>query len=378
MNRFSRKTVPILAAIVASILFSCYKPTPFVLAQPPKSPYQFPSSSTIATFLGTTNTNFKIAYVLTNNGAADVYYVDFNDSAPAPIALSKPASLANLDADKPLLSPDGTFVTFGLFNGKNIEGAYIQKLNTTAKPVLISATGTRPHWFQDPATGSLYIIYSTEFFIGTTTMPSSGSAFTLKQQVSLADTGSRVGSAVQIAPYPMIGGLSGDGTFLCSGYEAACFYDIPSDSLISINPGVQICNPSIDPDPDTSDRMMFLNFGGVQAMNNPLKSDPAYPADSQGVLPMHSVLFIADTSNTVINFIPISIMGSGYAAWQCPQWSNKPNFAAALASSNDNGSSWDLVLLKNVGIRGSEKTQLMTVGSGKMNTESTPSLWIGN
>ena len=93
---------------------------------------------------------------------------------------------------------------------------------------------------------------------------------------------------------------------------------------------------------------------------------------------MHSVLFIVDATNTVINFIPISIMGSGYAAWQCPQWSNKSNFAVALASSSDDNASWDMVLLKNVGIRGSEQSLLMTVGSGKLNTESTPSLWIGN
>jgi hypothetical protein len=67
-----------------------------------------------------------------------------------------------------------------------------------------------------------------------------------------------------------------------------------------------------------------------------------------------------------------------YSAWQCPQWSNNPNFAAALAASNDESSSWDLVLIKNVGSRGKEIPLIMTIGSGKMNTESTPDLWIGN
>jgi hypothetical protein len=380
MNRFFRSAVPILAATVASILCSCYKPAPFVLGQPHKSPYQFPSSSTIASFLGRSNTNFKIAYALTGNGAAKIYYVDFNDSAPVPKALVKPSADSTIPADKPLISPDsaGGFVAYDLLAPNNdIYGAYIQKLDTAAPPILISAQGTRPHWYKDSA-GLYYIIYSTAFFIPTTTMPAPGFAATYKQQVSLVGNGSLVGSPVQVAPYPMIGGLSSDGSYLCSGYAAGCFYNLPTASLISINPGVQICNPSIDPAPDSSNMMMFLNFGAEQALTDKFLPDSAYPANSQGVLPMHSVLFIVDATNTVINFIPISIMGSGYAAWQCPQWSNKSNFAVALASSSDDNASWDMVLLKNVGIRGSEQSLLMTVGSGKLNTESTPSLWIGN
>jgi hypothetical protein len=379
MKRFFTVALPILiAAIVASLLCSCYKPTPFVL---PQQRYLFPLTSDIATFLGKspTYTNFKIAFALTNNGSSNIYYVDFNDSAPTPKVLIKPAAGVNYDADKPMISPDGTFVTYGLLQGNNVYGAYIQKLDTTADTVLVAANGTRPHWYKDSA-GLLYIIYSTAFFIQTTTMPSPGFEVTYKQQVSLAGSGSLVGSAVQIAPYPMIGGLSSDGNYLCSGYEAGCFYYLPTATLIPINQGVQICNPSIDPDPDTTNRMMFLNFNSVQALTNPFADDSAYPANSQGVLPMHSVLFIVDVSNTVINFIPISIMANygTYSAWQCPQWSNNPNFAAALAASNDESTSWDLVLIKNVSYRRKEIPLKMTVGSGKMNTESTPCLWIGN
>ncbi len=375
MQRRFTITQPILAAaIVATIFCSCYKPTPFVL---PQQPYQFPDISVISKFLGTANA--KIAFALTNNGSSNIYYVDFNDSAPVPIMLIRPTGYPSANADKPMISPDGTFVAYGLLQSNTVDGAYIQKLGTTAEPVLVAAKGTRPHWYKDSA-GLLYIIYSTAFFIQTPTMPAPGFAVTYKQQVSLAGSGSRVGSAVQIAPYPMIGGLSSDGNYLCSGYEAGCFYNLPDSTLIPINQGVQICNPSIDPDSETTDQMMFLNFNSVQNLNNPYSSDPAYPANSQGVLPMHSVLFIVDASNTVINFIPISIMANygTYSAWQCPQWSNNPNFAAALAASNDESSSWDLVLIKNVGSRGKEIPLIMTIGSGKMNTESTPDLWIGN
>lgn len=379
MKRFIASTPPILAAaLVAIISWSCYKPTPFVLPQ--QLSYQFPSAGEIASFLGTTNTNFKIVYALSENGPRFIYYVDFNDSVPVPKKLIKPAANASINTDKPLISPDsnGTFVTYGLLAPNNdIYGAYIQKLDTTAEPVLIAENGTRPHWYKD-STGSLYIVYSTLYMTPTPTM-TNGLGATYKQEVSIAGTGSIVGSAVQIAPYPMIGGLSRDGSYLCTGYQAGCFYNLPTAKLIPINNPIQICNPSIDPDSLITDRMMFLNFGGIQNMLGTFSTDSAYPAtDTHGTLIEHTVLFIVDATNTVINFIPISIMGSGYAAWQCPQWSNNPNIAVALAAPNEGSTSWDLVLIKNVGTKDGASSLILTIGSGKLNTNSTPSLWIGN
>jgi hypothetical protein len=374
MSRLFRSTTPIIAAAVFA-LFRCsnYTPTTFVLPQPP---YQFPAAATIASFLGKTNTNFKIAYALTNNGPRDIYYVDFNDSAPTPKVLKKPPN-ESYDADKPMLSPDGSFVAYGLLEGNNVYGAYMQKLDTVAQPVLISSTGTRPHWYQDPSTGSLYIIYSTVYLIEGLAM-NTGIGVTYKQQVDTANGGSVVGSPVQIAPYPMNGGLSRDGQYLCTGYQPGCFYTVPSASLTPINQGVQICNPSIGPDSATTSQMMFLNIGGVQNLLGSFSGNSAYPADSQGNLSEHSVLFIVNTSNTVTHFIPISIMGSGYAAWQCPQWSNNASYAVALASSSNDNTTWDLVLIKIAGTMDGASQLTLTIGSGKMNTNSTPCLWIGN
>jgi hypothetical protein len=106
MQRRFTITQPILAAaIVATIFCSCYKPTPFVL---PQQPYQFPDISVISKFLGTANA--KIAFALTNNGSSNIYYVDFNDSAPVPIMLIRPTGYPSANADKPMISPDGTFV----------------------------------------------------------------------------------------------------------------------------------------------------------------------------------------------------------------------------------------------------------------------------
>jgi hypothetical protein len=380
MNKSSNRKITMLVALsVAVIIPSCnfpYHPEPFVL---PEQPYKFPSSAEIQSFFNTTNTNVKITYTLNENGARVVYYVDFNDSAPAQKKLIKPAGKENSNADSPLLSRDGSFVAYYLTqDGINADGAYIQKLDPTALPVLIAANGTEPHWWVDTTvTPNVdYVIYSDQILVD---ILASGTYHTYKQKVSLVGNGSLLGAANVIAPYPMNGGMSKDGRYLCTGYTQAAFYDTVSKLPTLINGNKQVCNPSIDPDILHPDWMMFLNFSGIQKLINPLKDSSDFPADGLGNIPLHAVLFIVDINNTVKDFVPISIMGSGYGAWQCPEWSNKPNFAAALAKADENTNIADGVIIKNLGDHSVKKIPLVfTRGNGKLNSNSTPYVWIGD
>lgn len=368
------KTLPVFAAGVAVVIVSCqfpYDPEPFVL---PEQPYKFPSRTDIKNFFDTTNV--KIAYTLKVSGARTVYYVDFNDSAPSPKKLKKPSGQENLNADSPLLSPDGSFVAYYLTNNLSIYGAYIQRLDVSADPVLVASYGTEPHWWWDEdSSGQMFIVFSDQMMVSNLT---TGIGKTFRQQVSLTGNGSLVGAAEEIAPYPMNGGLSSNGQYLCTGYAVAAFYDVTAGSPpIIINSGFQVCNPSINPDIANCGRMMFLNFGGVQNMTNPFADSADYPADGGGSIPQHEVLFIVDVSNTVIDFVPLSIMGNSYLEWQDPEWSNNPLYAAALALIDDTQA--DGVIIKNIGTRTSAKQKLIfTRGSGKLNTTSTPYVWIGN
>jgi hypothetical protein len=183
----------------------------------------------------------------------------------------------------------------------------------------------------------------------------------------------------------MNGGISKDGRYLSTGYTEAAFYDLVSNQLTPINGPIggyiQVCNPSMDPDTLSIPRMMFLNFSGPQDLNNPLQDSSDFPANPAGsnYLPLHAVVFIVDINNTVKDFVPISIMGSGYGAWQCPEWSNKPNFAAALAKADENTNTADGVIIKNLGDHSIKKEKLVfTTGTGKLNSNSTPYVWIGN
>ena len=368
-----KKTVSfILIGAISGILFySCdfpYQPRRFEL---PAIPSPFISTDSIKAFIGTSMV--KIAYTL-NEDSRWIYYIDFSKAPPTPLRLKKPRGKEAINGDSPIISPgNGSFVTYYLTQGADIQGAYMQRLDASAEPILIAEQGTEPHWWVD-SMGKTYIIYSNQLISSSL---AAGHYFTFKQEVSLDGNGSLIGSADTIAPYPMNGGLSSDGRFLCTGYTEAAFYDVSEDNLIKVNEGVQVCNPSINPDTLHPDQMMFLNFYGVQNFtDNPFTQLPDYPADDDGIIPLHAVCFIADAANSVRDFIPISLAGGSYREWQDPEWSNNPDFAIALAIIDEGNA--DAVVIRNIGDGNRQKDILkITPGKFKLNYNSTPSLWIG-
>jgi hypothetical protein len=373
-----RKNLLIIHLFYSIIILLCscnfpYQPKQFVL---PEIPYKFPASQTIKAFADNAK-KVKCAYSLMEGGSRWLYFVDFNDTSPHPIKLKKPTDKKDMHADSPIISPDGTFAAYYMTEGgAMVNGAYIQKLDSLSDPVLVAADGTEPHWWIS-AEGETFIIYSDNIFISGPLSVNKGKTY--KKKVMLAADGSLSEEpATTIAPYPMNGGLSADGQILCTGYERSAFYDIANAQLTPINSdpvAFQVCNPSIDPDSAHPDWMMFLNFSGKQSLINPFSKSSDYPADASGIVGMHAVLFIVDISNIVKDFIPIGIMGGAYVGWQDPEWSNDPRFAAALAMIDDSRA--DFVIIKNIGDRDAKKeTLVLTIGTGKLNETSTPSIWI--
>jgi len=350
-----------------------YQPSQFILPSPN---FIFPSKSDIQNFVGFANV--KLAFTLTTT-VSNVYFLDYNnynDSAFLPLQLKKPKGMESFNCARSRISPDGSFVAYYLTAGATINGAYIQRLDTAATPVLVDANGTEPHWWQD-SSGGVYIIYSNVILVPTTGGINKNIGQTFKRKVDLTGNGSVSGTALVIAPYPMNGGLSADGQYLCTGYESAAFYNIFDSTLIPIDQGFQTCNPSIDPDTAHPGWMMFLNFKGVQNMNNPFIGAADYP---DSFIVEHSVLFIVDYTNTVRDYVPLSLLNAagygGYSEWQTPEWSNNPQFAAALGVINDNQA--DGIIIKNVGNHAATKAFLkFTLGKGKLNLESRPYIWIG-
>ena len=67
----------------------------------------------------------------------------------------------------------------------------------------------------------------------------------------------------------------------------------------------------------------------------------------------------------------------GYSEWQTPEWSNNPQFAAAVGVIND--AQADGIIIKNIGDHTSTKMFLkFTLGKGKLDIESDPIFGSGN
>jgi len=368
----TKLSVPAYISIASILLFSCnfpYQPKQFVL---PKIPSFFIAADSITSF--TNSTNVKIAYTL-NEGYQYVYFIDFSSATPTPVRLKKPLGKESIPATRPRISPDGTFVVYYLTPGKDLEGAYLQRLDNASTPVLIAANGAEPHWWMD-STGQLYVLYSDQIMSVLSTSLTPNLNATYRQKVSLMGDGSLVGKPEKIAPYAMNGGMSKNGRYLCAGYQNAAFYDLANSVLIPINAGMQTCNPSIDPDTAYPPVMMFLNIEGVQNLNNPFLGNADFPSPQ---INKHQLIFIVNSANRVVDYVPLTLAVSkfgAYVEWQEPEWSNNPRYSMALGIIDDADA--DGIIIKNVGDNQTPKELLrITPGKFKLNTTSTPHLWIG-
>ena len=351
----NRRHVFLLSAIVVIglVVAACYQPTQFIAKY---KVIDLIARDSLQTFLGlpATNKQIKIAFTKKEDRRV-VFFADYSQAVPHATRLITPAG----NADSPLIDPTGTWVTYYIAEES---GVYIQKLDSTANPILIAQKGTEPHWWKD--SNGTYLVYSTKFLVDVTALATIGTDTTYMQQIDLPNGGIKIGNAVAIADKPFNGGLSTDGAYLCTGNSAGAFYKRNDPSpFIPINSGLQICNPSISPDPLHPDWMMFLNFSGVQNMNTSIVG-----VDFGSTNP-HDHIFIVDALNRVQNYIAIP---ADYPQWQDPEWSNKPNFATALGRINE--AEYDGVIINL-----STKNHIVfTTGANILDNTSTPSLWIGN
>jgi hypothetical protein len=201
----------------------------------------------------------------------------------------------------------------------------------------------------------MYIVYATNhaFIQGL-----SGGA-TIRQKVSLTGSGSLVGVPDTIIDSIFKGGMSRNGDYLCTGYNPAYMLRLSTHTVYPIDPGLQTCNPSISPDTAHPDRMMFLNFQGIQTMTGA-------PSSNIG---QHTYIFIVDTSNTMIWGYQVP---AGTTMWQDPEWSNNADYLACLARVTD--LQWDGYIVR---ISDGRRLRFNDPAKFSLNATSTPYVWIG-
>lgn len=377
----SNFTIKFPVAIVVSVLaclafLSCsdwiYKPSQFLTPVPPPPPNAFVSKDSLSAFVGTQNV--KLAYTKVIVGGTQLlYFVDFNDSSVTPKLLKKPSDKPDWAAWCPIISPDGNLVTYYLVDPSNIKhaAAYCQKLDTSAVPNFIDDPGSDPHFFND-FNNNLYITYADTTDEVDATYSMLTTKHTYRVQIS-ASTGAKTGTKDSIARFPFYGGVSHDGTYICTGYINAYIFNISTQTFFSVNTGKQTCNPSTTPDSLLTGRMMFLNIGGIQNLNN-------MGALTVTNLPEHQYVLIADTANNLVNSFNVGQILPDYASgeWQCPKWSNISNFFCALATKSTSGQNivYDCFI---VSIAPATRALLLNVKPDllQFNSTSKPYVYIG-
>jgi hypothetical protein len=332
-----KTTLALMSVLCASlILISCenfpYKPQQFIAPKLPPPVNAFVSKDTLAAFLGISNPKVKFVYTLVPTASSQtVYFVDFSDSAIAPKELKKDPARADWDAYTPIISPDGALVTYYLISGAHA-AVYCQPLDSGAQAILIADPGSEPHFYKDNQ-GSLFVTYNDTNGLPLDGTPSSITGYhTYKQQVDPV-SGQKIGSPAVIADFPFYGGMSKDGQYICTAYDNAYIYNLTTKNFFGINtPNPlphQTCNPSMTPDSLHTGQMMFLNIGGLENLNQ-------LPAGLAVKVLEHEVVFIADTNNNYVNGFKIETVLPAYSSgeWQCPKWTNKPDFFCALATKS--------------------------------------------
>jgi hypothetical protein len=193
----------------------------------------------VVAFLGTSD--FKYAYSIPGN-TGTLYYIDYSEDNPVPVALNKPSGKESWYCANPQISPDGNWVAYHCYSNAakgNYYYTYIQKLSPSSEPVLVASSASDPHWWVNKYDNDAYNIvycftngsYFSEYDYTDTAVENSGGAGATVMQrlkgtwkdapgyISLQPDNSY--SADTLVKLPFKGGLSSDGYFLCTAYKYA-------------------------------------------------------------------------------------------------------------------------------------------------------------
>lgn len=220
--------------------------TPHVWVDPAAKVEDDADESTVEGFFGTKNV--RLTYADGSDGdPQNIVFIDYAHGGKSKaVKLKKPADRSNWKVESPMISPDGNFVVYNvLTKSEDTWEAYIQELTKDAEAVKIPLTKdmksepTQPHWFESD--GRLFVVW-TEFMqasyynkvhLDNAAAQDGSAGRTVMREVRLK-AGAKgkelvewVDDNVELAPVPMIGGLSPDGKFLSTGYKYAYLLKLP-------------------------------------------------------------------------------------------------------------------------------------------------------
>ncbi|MGD9202676.1 MAG: hypothetical protein PVI26_14030 [Chitinispirillia bacterium] len=196
----------------------------------------FIDSKSLEEYFGTKNV--KVAWADREDGLT-IYWADYSSGKIVIKKVQKPEDRKGWNAESPLFSPDGRFITFNLYKTQENYECWVQELTDGATPVKISDVGMDPRWWKDPWDGKTYIIYAkrnglaytvTEELDDQSLLVSGELGGTYRREFDTTPNKPRalrtIGEETLIINLPFKGGLSPDGKFMCTGTSTAYMLEL--------------------------------------------------------------------------------------------------------------------------------------------------------
>jgi len=244
----------------------------------------------------------------------------------------------------PTISPDGQYIVYekgpAYDHQPQASAVYMTTFSAAAPQITVaSATAYQPRFVYN--TTNPTVIYGT--VDGTNTW--NGQGQTVKREVV-----GGVAQAEQVvwAGGSYVGGLSPDGRYLCTGFQEARMMDLNNPSVaprrihvvtfrntatgIDTVCSLQVCNSSTTPSTLAAytNTMMYLDFG------YPFFTLSHTTAEMPAWWDIHEAFIIGNYENHVLKYymapekaVCAESIGVSKVAWDDPEWSNHPYFAAA-------------------------------------------------
>jgi len=204
---------------------------------------EYGDSSTVEGFFG--SDRVILTYVDKNQNIVVAGYGTLEKGKPQTFKLKKPSNRKNWKIDSPLISPNGWYVVYNMYENSTTWEAYLQYINEDSEPFKIERTKdmmsepAQPHWYM--LENKLFVVWS-EFPAGSQMLNKNDLTKSSVQNGSVGRTvmrgvrsfpGTRDesvvwdGNGVEIAPVPMTGGITPDGKFLATGTNPAYLLKLP-------------------------------------------------------------------------------------------------------------------------------------------------------
>lgn len=188
---------------------------------------------TIKEYFGTDSVKFTFSKNKGSSGLT-IYYIDYSLQNPHSIQIPRPQGRDGYDCESSLISPDGNWIVYNCKRGSLTCEAYIQYLGDSSEPVLLhDGTAAEPHWWVEPRTGAVFVLYSTKpgpLFEDLQKVAGDGSyGETLIRRITPGPKWlSFYDPESLLAPLPFQGGLTRDGRYLVTGYIYGYILGFPS------------------------------------------------------------------------------------------------------------------------------------------------------